>query len=240
MKYKVSPELLMDRLRILYSRAHSVWHLGSCPRAYNVKRVGGAVVASQIEDLLAEFIYANLEKKGLRVFINPTINIHDGGKARKPDILICRKIRKNEFQLVHVVEVKADTGHMRTRKEIAKCLRSAIGLCKRIEREGSFSLRLNNETYNVSVVPPAKIDLVVMTAANNTTVNLESVCEEVWLCSDDRLKMEVLTNECLFDHKRPKRSARPLKDWFNKMMNRVEQSEERAYSTTFSETLPTR
>ena len=46
-------------------------------------------MASQIEDLLAEFIYANLEKKGLRVFINPTINIHDGGKAQKPDIFIC-------------------------------------------------------------------------------------------------------------------------------------------------------
>lgn len=217
-----NPNDLMQALHRLYERAHKV-----CPfkRAdVRVRRVGGVIVASPIEDVFAGYVCASFPRnRRMRVFINPTINIGNNGRARKPDIVICTKAGRGDYRLVHILEIKADTGHMRTRREIRnKCLRNARKLCARLNSVDEFEFKdTRGEDITVKVVIPVKVDVVIMTSRNNAKGRIEDICEEIRQCDDECVKMVVLTNDLLFDRMNADNVARPLVKWFEFMMERI-------------------
>ena len=148
-----------------------------------IRRGRSHCIASQVEDLFAEFIYERLRdsQKDFVVFVDQPVGVGkvDGMvKTVYPDIMV--GIRQGgKTTITHIYELKTNTGWMRDGAD--KCFEKMRKTRDWIVKEATIRDELSGSSVSttLTVVRDVKYDLVVLTSVNNKSGKAKKIMQDV-------------------------------------------------------------
>lgn len=137
-----------------------------------VHRGRSRIIASITEDLFAKYLYREFrEFKKVHIFVDQCITL-EGRQTESyyPDLVICKKKKKNNFEILYMIDLKMDIGWIRNKykdymnksKKICEKMKMAISLKgKKGDVEGE-----DKENYEFCINKKACYDVVVVSSRN--------------------------------------------------------------------------
>ena len=123
-------------------------------------------ISSIAEDLFAKLLWREFKLNKIHIFVDQPISLGGKGKIYYPDIVICKRINKDEYEIFYMIDLKLDIGWHRNSffKEInkltsicngmkrAKALKGKIGSVED-ESKQSIKFKINSKaTYDVVLI----------------------------------------------------------------------------------------
>ena len=163
-----------------------------------IRRGRSHCIASQVEDLFAEFIYERLKdsQKDFVVFVDQPVGVGkvDGRvKTVYPDIMV--GIRQGgKTTITHIYELKTNTGWMRDGAD--KCLAKMRQTREWLVNEATIREELSGVSVptTLTVAQDVKYDLVVLSSVNNKSGETEKLLRDVTQNGGDVFRGWLLSN----------------------------------------------
>ena len=79
-------------------------------------------ISSIAEDMLAKLLLREIRSKEVYIFVDQPISLQGKGTTYYPDIVICKMLKKNEYEIFGMIDLKIDIGWHRKSffKELSK------------------------------------------------------------------------------------------------------------------------
>ena len=168
-------------------------------------------ISSIAEDLFAKLLWREFKSKKIYIFVDQPISLEGKGKTYYPDIVICKHINKDEYEIFNMIDLKLDIGWHRNSffKEIKKLtnicngMKSAKSLKGKIgnvedESKPSIKFKINSKaTYDVVLISSrnsGENEKKIISASNDKKSN-------IWVLSTGGslnqyvFKREIMPNE---------------------------------------------
>ena len=201
-----SPKRFLQRIWDLYAGAATIASIAK--RRCNKCLIRGRnhCVASMVEDIFAELLVVTMGKGAHDVVVLVDCPVYAGRFYRKrrktiyPDIVVCIRLGEKELRVVHMYELKVNTGWMR--KGSAECFNKMVRSWKKMSQYAS--VKIDGKHSKLIFPDDVKYDLVIVSSVSNEEGKALSQVTKIrskkdvrfggWILSDCELNSKYVKN----------------------------------------------
>lgn len=135
-----------------------------------VIRGRGKNIASESEDLFAKLLWRVFSLKTIYIFVDQPISLVGNSKTYYPDIAICHKIDKNNYEIIYMIDLKMDVGWLRN--SFSKHAKELNKICNEMKKSNNLKGKLRDvagekTSYMFSIKQCASYDMVIISSRNS-------------------------------------------------------------------------
>ena len=99
-------------------------------------------ISSIAEDLFAKLLWQEFKSKKIYIFVDQPISLEGKGKTFYPDIVICKFINKDEYEIFNMIDLKLDIGWHRN--SFFKEVKKLTSICNGMKRAKGLKGKIGN------------------------------------------------------------------------------------------------